>query len=171
MRLLRAIDPKLKRNIRPYLFQCFLVFAALLFVLWLGDAHLARAVIVAAIGSTAFVLFVYPNSASAAPRRVLGGHLVSLVIGSCLATADSTITVAKLISAFPFLFDVEAAMAVAISIFVMAATDTEHAPAAGTALGIVAHGFSWELVSFFAISVAILSLIHRLLRPYLHDLL
>lgn len=42
----------------------------------------------------------------------------------------------------PFLFDVEAALGVSLSIFFMAASDTEHAPAAGTALAMVVQGFS-----------------------------
>ncbi len=58
-----------------------------------------------------------------------------------------------------------------LCIFLMAATDTEHAPAAGTALAVVVQGFSWALVFFVASSVVVLSLIHRLLRPHLRDLL
>ena len=65
----------------------------------------------------------------------------------------------------------EAALAVAVSIFLMAATNTEHAPAAGTALGVVIQDYSWELVLFVVSSVVILSFVHTLIRPRLRDLL
>ncbi len=57
----QIIDPRLKRNIRPYLFQSFLAFISLLLLLWFEGAHLARTVIIAAIGSTGFVLFATPQ--------------------------------------------------------------------------------------------------------------
>ncbi|NIO10034.1 MAG: HPP family protein [Deltaproteobacteria bacterium] len=165
------IDPRFKRNLRSYLFQSFLAFVSLLLLLWLEGAHLARTVIIAAIGSTGFVLFVSPHSSNAAPRRVIGGHLVGLLIGCGLALFDGTAFFQDLLHDVPFLFDVEAALAVGLSILLMAATDTEHAPAAGTALAMVAQGFSWQLVIFVVSSVVVLVLIHRLLRPYLKDLL
>ena len=49
-----------------------------------------------------------------------------------------------------------------VHVLVMAVTNTEHAPAAGTALGIVVHEFSWALVIFVATSVLVLAAIHRL---------
>ncbi|MFQ5814606.1 MAG: HPP family protein [Anaerolineae bacterium] len=168
---LRIIDPKLKRNARSYLFQCSLAFFALLLVLSVEGAHLARAVIIAAIGSTAFVLFVTPHSVNASPRHVIGGHIVGVIIGGIIAAVDATSAGQSLLANVPLLFDVEAALAVALSIFVMAATDTEHAPAAGTALGMVAHDFTWGLVLFVTTSVIILSLVHALMRPRLRDLL
>ena len=167
----QIIDPRLKRNIRPYLFQSFLAFISLLLLLWLEGAHLARTVIIAAIGSTGFVLFATPHSTNAAPRRVIGGHLVGLLIGCALALLDATSGVQQLLLNVPFLFDVEAALAIGLSIFLMAATDTEHAPAAGTALAMVVQGFSWNLVFFVVSSVIALAVIHKLLRPYLRDLL
>jgi hypothetical protein len=62
------------------------------------------------------------------------------------------------------------ALAVGCSIFVMAISNTEHPPAAGTALGMVIAGFSWRLGLGALIGVSILSLIQRLLRPWLIDL-
>jgi CBS domain-containing membrane protein len=53
----------------------------------------------------------------------------------------------------------------------MAATDTEHAPAAGTVLGVVAHNFSFCLVFFLATGVVFLSVTHVILRSRLRDLM
>jgi CBS-domain-containing membrane protein len=68
------------------------------------------------------------------------------------------------------LFAIEAALAVGLSMFLMAATDTEHPPAAGTALAVVTRGFTWELALFFVISILGLVVVHRLLRSRMRDL-
>jgi len=132
---------------------------------------LHRVVMIAAIGSTSFVLFVTPHSSTANPRHVIGGHLVALVVGSAFAVFSGTPVGQNLLAQIPLVLDVEAALAVALSIFLMAATDTEHAPAAGTALGVVVHGFGWGLILFVVSSAIMLSFVHTMLRPRLRDLL
>lgn len=116
---------------------------------------------IAAIGSTAFVLFITPHSETATPRHVLGGHAVALAVGTVAVSFGGEGTV---------VFALEGALAVGVAMFLMAATNTEHAPAAGTALGVVTHGSSWSLVLLLTASVVALVLIHRLLRPWLRDL-
>ena len=153
------------------MFQCSLAFFALLVVLLVEEVGLHRVVMIAAIGSTSFVLFVTPHSSTANPRHVIGGHLVALLVGSAFAVFSGTPVGQNLLTQVPLVLDVEAALAVALSIFFMAATDTEHAPAAGTALGVVVHGFGWELILFVVSSAIMLSFVHTLLRPRLRDLL
>ena len=94
-----------------------------------------------------------------------------MTIGATFAALDGTGVGARILEANPLIFDIEAAIAVGLGIFLMAATDTEHAPAAGTALGMVAHDFSWGLVLFVVGGVVGLSMIHMLLRRRLRDLL
>jgi CBS-domain-containing membrane protein len=165
------LDPKVKSNPRPYVLQCSLAFFALLVVLLVEEVGLHRVVMIAAIGSTSFVLFVTPHSSTANPRHVIGGHLVALVVGSAFAVFSGTPVGQNLLAQVPLVLDVEAALAVALSIFFMAATDTEHAPAAGTALGVVVHGFGWGLILFVVSSAIMLSFVHTMLRPRLRDLL
>lgn len=153
-------DPKLRRNVWRYLLQCALATAALVVVLSAQDA-LARLVVVAAIGSTAFVLLITPHSDMASPRHVLGGHAVAIVIGSIAALFDATGT---------FTFALQGSLAVGATMFVMAGTNTEHAPAAGTALGIVGAGFSWGLILFVVSGIVVLVAIHLLLRSRLENL-
>lgn len=93
-------------------------------------------VMAAAIGATTFILFVTPQSSMAKPRHVIGGHLLALLIGSVFAVSNGTPVAQDILGQSSLLINLEAALAVAISIFIMAATDTEHAPAAGTALGV-----------------------------------
>ena len=148
------LDPKIRRHFGHYAWQVSLATVSLAGVLWaeqlLTGAAVARAILVAAVASTAFVLFISPHSDTARPRHVLGGHLIALVIGGGLGmVADSSLGRAWLAD-FPALFAVYAAAAVGATMFVMAGTNAEHPPAAGTALGVVTHSFSWELVAFVA---------------------
>jgi hypothetical protein len=53
----------------------------------------------------------------------------------------------------------------------MVSTDTEHPPAAGTALGLVIYGWSPSAVFFILSSVIVLSLLRVVLRPRLINLL
>ncbi len=160
MAIHRIIDPKLRRNLPRYVLQCLLATLVLLALL-LVEAAVASAVVVAAIGSTAFVVFIMPNSQAADERHVLGGHGIALLTGALATFVDQDVALQ---------FALGGSMAVGAAIFLMAATNTEHAPAAGTALGIVVAGLSWSLVLTLVLSVASLSLIHRLLRPWLEDL-
>jgi len=63
------------------------------------------------------------------------------------------------------------ALSVVLSLFVMTVTDTEHPPAASTALGIAAFGVSWQIVVFVISFAIFLSLARRLLKPWLKDLI
>lgn len=54
--------------------------------------------------------------------------------------------------------------------FKMVITDTEHAPAAGTALGLIAHGWEYKVVVLVLASVVALALARQLLKPWLRDL-
>lgn len=165
------LDPKFRLQFRRYLLQSSLAVVALFAILALEGAHLSKAIIIAAIASTAFVLFITPHSPSARPRNVIGGHLLCLGIGSAFSAFATAVVGDGLISSVPLLFDLGAAGAVGLGFLAMAATDTEHAPAAGTALGVVAHQLSWGLVLFVAAGVIALSLIHVVLRRHLRDLL
>ena len=113
----RMLDPKVKSNPRPYVLQCSLAFFALLVVLLVEEVGLHRVVMIAAIGSTSFVLFVTPHSSTANPRHVIGGHLVALLVGSAFAVFSGTPVGQNLLTQVPLVLDVEAALAVALSIF------------------------------------------------------
>ncbi len=52
----------------------------------------------------------------------------------------------------------------------MVTTNTEHPPAAGTALGLVAHGWEYQTLVFVLGAALIMSLVRHGLRPRLRDL-
>jgi uncharacterized oligopeptide transporter (OPT) family protein len=125
---------------------------------------------VAAVASTAFVLFISHHSSSATPRHALGGHFAALIVASGLSVAVGSEIRERLIGDMPVLFAFYAALGVGITMLAMAMTNTEHPPAAGTALGVVAHGFDWGLVFFVATAVVMLVAVHQLLRSRMADL-
>jgi CBS-domain-containing membrane protein len=122
---------------------------------------LQQAVITASIGATAFIVFAMPNSVTARPWNVVGGHVVGLISGACwsLVPHSSTLMAAVIY-----------ACAVGLTFFVMVVINAEHPPAAGTALGVAIGGCSWPIALAIVTSVALLALLHKLLRPYLRDL-
>lgn len=132
---------------KNYLFQSFL--AALAIFLVLLFLTIEHAVIIPAIGATAFIVFAMPNSITANSRNIIGGHLAGLFTSSLCALMPQP----------SFWYSITAYS------FAMVIVDTEHPPPAATALGLVIIGFSLNA----AIAV-LLSLAHHFLKPFLRDL-
>lgn len=160
MRRFDPIDPRFRREPLRYLWQVALAALALFLILWIEHTF-ARVVIIAAVGSTAFVLFIMPESEQAGLAHVFGGHALALATGSLATLLDTESA---------FMFALGGSLAVGGALFGMAALNMEHAPAAGTALGIVASGTEVRLVVFLAITIAALTAIHLALRPWLRNL-
>jgi CBS domain-containing membrane protein len=88
----------------------------------LGVAGLDPVFLVGSLGASAVIVFGAPDSPTARPVAVLGGHLLSALIGvACFRLAGST----------PWF---SGALAVALSIAVMHRTGTLHPPGGATAL-------------------------------------
>ena len=66
---------------------------------------------------------------------------------------------------------VTAALAVGLSILIMVATNTEHPPAAGVALGIVIDPWQWSAIAFVLVGALGLSVIRVILKPKMINLL
>ena len=115
---------------------------------------MAHTIIVASIASGCFVIFVMPSSPTAQPKNLVGGHIVELASGSLYTffAYDAVQPTSFIFYAFVF----------GISIFLMILTDTEHPPAAGTALGVAVHGFSIDVVVAVVMNAIVLSIIARL---------
>ena len=166
----QLIDRKFRQNWRSYLFQSALTMLALLVILLVIDVVLQAAIVVA-IASTAFIVFVAPHSNAASPRRVVGGHLVSVVVGTFFSMTFLAPELGDLVSTSQSIRDLFAVLSVGLSMLFMAVTNTEHPPAAGTALGLVITGWTPSAVLFVVVGTLTLSVIHMLPRPYLKNLL
>jgi CBS-domain-containing membrane protein len=152
-----------KNYIAQSLLATFVLFLALFALQWGEDAYrLRNVVLIASIGSTAFVMFAMPNAASAHPRNAIGGQLVGILCGVL-----GHVVAAQIGSSYEI---VAWAAAVGLSMFVMVVSDTEHPPASGTALGVAINGCTLATGGAVIVAVILLSLARKLLRPYLHDL-
>ncbi len=123
------------------------------------------------VASSAFTIFVIPESVAATPRKVIGGHLVAGLIGAGVSYILQIPGLEIYASETRYIVDIAAALSVGIGIFFMVVTNTEHPPAAGTSLGLVIYGFDWTSVVFIISSAILLSLVRIVLRPRMINLL
>jgi CBS-domain-containing membrane protein len=170
-RLLRRgvylLDRHFLRRKERYLLQAALAAVALAAVLAVESA-LSSAAVVTAVASSALIIFTVPHSRMSRPRRVLGGHAVAIVIG-LLAAALLHEGLGE-----PYetnlVTGIAAALAVGVSMLVMAATDTEHPPAAGTVLGLTLAPDPLGSGLLVIAAAAALSAVRTLCRRWLIDL-
>ncbi len=144
---------------RHYVLQSLIATVAVFVVLYF--LSLQNAVIIASLGATAFIVFAMPGYITAQPRNVIGGHLFGLFWGFVFSLVPHAAMIGSLVCY---------ALAVGLSIFTMVVTDTEHPPAAGTALGVAITGISPQVLVTVVLSIILLSLIHHFFKPYLRDL-
>ena len=78
-----VIDRNLPGRAHNYILRCGLGSLSLFLILLVEDA-LIEAAIVVAMASTAFTIFVYPNSLAFTPRKVVGGHTVAVLSGAAM---------------------------------------------------------------------------------------
>ena len=158
-RRLRRIRRSFNRLWLNYIYQSLLATAVVFVILFL--LNLEHAVVIASIGATAFIVFTMPRNITAAPRRVIGGHIIGFICGSAFAfIPHSTILPAAIVYS----------LAVGTTIFLMVALDAEHPPAGGTALGVAITGFSIHVMVAVVTSSVMLSLAHRFCKRFLKDL-
>lgn len=122
---------------------------------WLSQ-HTPYPWLMAPFGASCALVFGMPDSPLAQPRSVIGGHLLSAIIGLL----------------FLHLFGANwasAAAAVALAIGAMQATRTMHAPAGGNPLLAMAAGASWDFmvtpVLSGALVIVVTAFIVNNLRP------
>ena len=166
---MEIIDKSFKRAPKGYIIQSLLAVVTVALILYFVEV-LTHAAIVAALGASAFIVFAMPHSNTAQTRRLIGGHIVGLLSGTFCYYAFLTGPLGKLINGGEFIPLFIYALAVGLSIFLMVVTNTEHPPAAGTALGIVAHTWSYQVVIFVLLCAVGLAIIRGLLRSRLKDL-
>ncbi len=158
--MVKVFNRKIKKEtIKHYVFQSIL--AGMIFYLGLNLLPFIAEefVLVAAAGSTAFIVFAMPSSKVADPRRVIGSHLFCGVIGFAFYLTYPAY----------FSFNVAVSLALIVSIFVMVSLWLEHPPAGGTVLFFVVHADLPALISLLLL-VTIMALLSHVFNPYLYDL-
>ena len=155
---------------RPYITQATLASFALLVILVI-EQGVSDGIIVVTIASSTATVFVIPHSIASSPKRVIGGHVVSVLVGLALWGGLHLVTGGHVSTASNLQIDIFGAAAVGLAVLVMATTNTEHPPAAGTAFGIIVVGLSFTFIAFILSAAVILSIVRYLLRNRLQNLL
>ena len=166
----QLLDQYINSKWTSYLFQCCLATLSLLIILLVGDT-LMKGAIVVGVASSAFTVFVLPNSIAATPRKVIGGHIVAALVGAFIISLLNIPGFTGYMENSRHIIDLAAALSVGLSIFAMVVTNTEHPPAAGTSLGLVIYGFDWGSIIFILTAALALSALRIALRPKLINLL
>ena len=170
-RYILLYDVRFFRMQKGYLWQSSLAVVAILAVLLLVDS-VADAALAAGLGASAVILFLHPTSHSASLRNLVGGH----VLGSLVGTGASLLLFQT--GWFPANAELShwfangvAAGVLGLVILLMAATDTEHPPAAATALGFALQSLHWPIIFLFGGAVMVLAVVKVVLRNRLQDLI
>lgn len=157
-----------KNKIRRYVLQCALAGLFVLVLLLVLDA-VTQTVLIAALGSSAFIAFAVPRSLQSGPRYLVGGYIVGIAIGCLMGTLNSALhfSDAALAHSIMVLFG---AFATGLAMFTMVVTKTEHPPAAALALGLVLN--EWSLLTLVVVFAGALglSVCKQLVLPVLLDL-
>lgn len=156
----RIFDRRFTTHWSSYITQSAL--ASLAVLLALVVLRMQNFVVVASLAATAFTVFAMPHSVIASTRNVVGSHVIALSCGSLFARIPMESLAGK---------DAICALVVGVCMLLMAVTNTEHPPAAGSALGIVIAGSSLQAPLGVALGVGILAVTHHVLRPYMRDLI
>jgi len=135
----------------------------------LAQDVISSGAIVAAIASSVAIVFFVPHSVASSPVRIVGGHFAAViaayvVVGFSLLFPDS---VADTVA----FNDLLGALSLGLVILLMTLTNTEHAPAAGTALGLAVSGVPGESVLFILTAAILVALARQLLGSHLHNLM
>ena len=167
---MRFFDKKFRKNFEKYIFQCVLATFTILAVLVFLNV-LTETAIITALGASAFIVFTMPNTYSSDPRRLIGGYLVGILVGMLCLYFSTIEGISTFFMTQKMTLIIFGAIAVGITIFIMTITNTEHAPAAGIALGLVIN--EWNYLTLILIISAIVWLVsvRKLLKPYLIDLI
>ena len=166
----RVVDPQFSQHSHRYLIQAGLAALGMLAILVFVDS-LSDAALAAGLGSSVVIVFIHPSSHAAQARSLVGGHGLAILVGSALSLILFAAPVTDFLDDLGLLRDLSLALSVGILILIMAVTDTEHPPAAGTVLGFSTRGWDLSTTVIIIAAVVLLAVIKRLLTPYLRDLI
>lgn len=144
---------------KAYLLQSFL--AGLTAFVILLVLSLENAVVIAALGASAFIVFGRPFDLTARPRNVIGGHMLGFLIGSACSLLPQEPMLATLLSY---------ALSVGLAVFLMVVLYMQHPPAAATALGVAMRGCSWETFLAVLTFTLVLCVVHFASKSRLRNL-
>ena len=158
------IDEKFRDNKVKYIGQSILAGLAVAVALVMFDI-VNNPVIIASFGASGFIAFTAPHHRMARPRHMIGAYMIGILVGGVLHYI--TFLPIEHYLTLRVLYTVTGGLAVGITMFLMAITNTEHAPGTSVALGLVINDWSWYTIVFILIGIMLISLIQRKLKNWM----
>ena len=172
---MHLFDKKFINHKRHYILQTLLAalfaFGVLIALGGYKHAEILGIVGFTSLGSSAFIAFGTYNVVTASTRSLIGGYFISVLAGICCWKIAHDLGGVYPELTHYYLYELFAAIAIAIAMFFMTVLDVEHPPAAGLALGMVVEDWSWHVLVIILIAVLILVIVRKLLKPYLISLI
>jgi len=169
MHFLNFVDKKFFKYPGHYFLQSLIAVVALFMTLSVLNIF-TNTVVLAAIGSSAFIIFTVPHDHRSQTKFVLGGYIVGLAAG-IICYYLMTLTLSFDLHITQRLADeIFSALSVGLSIFVMVTLDVEHPPAAGLALGLVLNPWDHNTLLMTLGTIIAMLIMRYLLRHYLVNL-
>ena len=162
-------DPGFAKSPWVFVTQAGLATAVMLAILVFVNS-LSSAAIAAGLASSVVGIFLGPNNRTARIRSVVGGHGVALALGTLFSLWLFLGPVQEYLNQSDLLLNLGFASAVGLTMLLMAITNCEHPPAAGTALGMASREFDVYIFLSIIGAVMLLAVMKLALRPHLQDL-
>lgn len=166
---IHLVDKTFIKKPKWYLVQSLLAVISVAIIMYFVES-ITHAAIVAALGSSVFIVFAMPKTVAAEPRRLIGGHITGTVCGLVCYFGCFHSPAAGFFASIEVFQWLPAALAVGLSILLMTLFNFEHPPAAGTALGFVTSDWTVMTVIFIVVFAVSLALVKYFLRKYLRNL-
>ncbi len=163
------IDREFRGHVWRYILQALMATAAIAGILFLFDPG-SQMGVVTGLGATAFIAFTMPHTRAAMPRSMIGGYVMCMLIAVLFYELSKSGPVVRLHETTAWGWQLFVACVLGTAIFVMVVTDTEHAPAAGAALGIMLNPWTYVTLASVLFGVGLMALLRALLAPHMLNL-
>jgi len=163
------LDKRFSEKKFNYLFQSVLTSIALFLILFFED-RFASGAILAGIGSTIALIFLVPHSIATHPRRVLGGHIVAILLAFIVLMLLNFIF-GDFSNISANYLKIASVISIGFLIMIMGITNTEHPPAAACLLGLILNGMNFERIISILAAVILLIVIRFILINKLKNLI
>ncbi len=165
---MQFIDEKFRENKTQYVFQALMAGASVAAALILFDV-VRDPVIIASLGASGFAAFTMPHVRFSSPRHLIGGYMIGIIVG-CLMHSMTVLSIDHYLTQ-KILHIIAGGGAVTLAMLLMTITNTEHAPAAAIAVGLVINEWHILTVIMVMVGITLISAIQRLLRKWMINLL
>ncbi|MDP8299638.1 MAG: HPP family protein [Candidatus Tantalella remota] len=165
---MRIFDQKFREHKLKYIVQSVAGGLAICVSLLFFDM-LRQPVIISSLGASAFIVFCTPHRGTATGRHLIGGYILGIIAG-LLVHLMARVSFDMYISEMLYNILI-GGVSVGLAVFMMAITNTEHAPATGIALAIGLNGATGLQLVHIIAAIVVISAIHRVTKAWMVDLI